>query len=290
MNGELEAFVRTASRPELIAHRGYAARYPENTLPALEAAAAAGARFVEVDVQLAADGVPVLFHDHGLRRVCGVSGVVHRWRYADLERLSAHEPGRFGQQFHGTPLLPLSGLRAFLENHPDVCAFVEAKSIAIRPFGVTDVLDAIAAELQPVAGRCCLIARSAALLSVARERLERKSGPVGWHAIGGVIGRWRDRSALAQMRPEFLFCAVEGLPRDGELRLPGTRIAVYEVADPALAIRLHRRGVDMIETFAIAEMQRALSPGARRRDAPPRGLNQGRGNGTMDGETSEEAG
>ncbi|AHF00044.1 glycerophosphodiester phosphodiesterase family protein [Thioalkalivibrio paradoxus] len=268
------------SRPDLIAHRGYAARYPENTLPALEAAAAAGARFVEVDVQLAADGVPVLFHDHGLRRVCGVGGLVHRWPFAELERLSAHEPGRFGRKFHGTPLLPLSGLRRFLDAHPGITAFVEAKSTAVRQFGVARVLDAIAAELQPVAGRCGLIARSAAVLGAARERLEQASGPVGWHAIGGVISRWRDRSALARLRPEYLFCAVAGLPREGALALPGTRVAVYEVADPDLAMRLHRRGVDLIETFAIAEMQRALTSRARQREAAPGGAARRKGQGS----------
>jgi glycerophosphoryl diester phosphodiesterase len=57
--------------PTLVAHRGYAAHWPENTLPALDAAVAAGARWVEVDVQLCADGVPVLLHDADLERVTG---------------------------------------------------------------------------------------------------------------------------------------------------------------------------------------------------------------------------
>ena len=48
---------------ELVAHRGYAARYPENTRESLAAAVRAGARFLEFDVQLSADGVPVLLHD-----------------------------------------------------------------------------------------------------------------------------------------------------------------------------------------------------------------------------------
>ncbi|HEY9197768.1 MAG TPA: glycerophosphodiester phosphodiesterase family protein, partial [Gammaproteobacteria bacterium] len=49
--------------PILIAHRGYAARHPENTLSALQAAVAAGARWLEFDVQLSADHEPVLLHD-----------------------------------------------------------------------------------------------------------------------------------------------------------------------------------------------------------------------------------
>jgi len=38
------------SHPELVAHRGYAFRYPENTLLAIKAAVDAGAKFVEFDV------------------------------------------------------------------------------------------------------------------------------------------------------------------------------------------------------------------------------------------------
>ena len=60
--------------PEHVAHRGYTRHYPENTLIGIEAAIQAGARYVEVDVQLAADKTPILFHDRNLKRVCGVQG------------------------------------------------------------------------------------------------------------------------------------------------------------------------------------------------------------------------
>ena len=46
--------------PELIAHRGNAAEYPENTLPALRSALELGVRFVEFDVQLTVDRQPIL--------------------------------------------------------------------------------------------------------------------------------------------------------------------------------------------------------------------------------------
>jgi len=244
--------------PELIAHRGYAARYPENTLPALEAAVAAGARFVEVDVQLSADGVPVLFHDRGLRRMCAVSGSVHRRSFQELQRLSAIEPGRFGDRFAGTGLASLAQLRVFLEANPGIIAFVEVKVIAIKHFGIVRVLDAVGAELRPVSDRCVLMSFALPLLAAARERLEGAPGPLGWHALGGVIKRWRQRAALRSMRPEYLFCAVDGLPRAGEIRFPGARIAVYEVASAVLALYLHRRGVQMIETFAIGELKQEL--------------------------------
>ena len=57
--------------PEIVAHRGDAEHFPENTLPALESAVQLGSRYGEVDVQLTSDRVPVVFHDADLARVAG---------------------------------------------------------------------------------------------------------------------------------------------------------------------------------------------------------------------------
>jgi hypothetical protein len=43
------------SLPTIIAHRGNAAEFPENTLEALQSAVDLGVRHVELDVQLSAD-------------------------------------------------------------------------------------------------------------------------------------------------------------------------------------------------------------------------------------------
>jgi glycerophosphoryl diester phosphodiesterase len=60
-----------------IAHRGYSAVAPENTLPALAAAVLGGATFVEFDVRTTADGVPVVIHDRTVDRTTDGSG--HVW-------------------------------------------------------------------------------------------------------------------------------------------------------------------------------------------------------------------
>lgn len=51
------------SRPIVVGHRGARARFPENTLPAVRHALAAGAGGVEVDVRVTADDVLVVTHD-----------------------------------------------------------------------------------------------------------------------------------------------------------------------------------------------------------------------------------
>ena len=63
---------------EIIAHRGFSARAPENTLAALELGIDAGADAVEFDLHSTEDGVPVLLHDSTLDRTTDGSGPVHR--------------------------------------------------------------------------------------------------------------------------------------------------------------------------------------------------------------------
>jgi glycerophosphoryl diester phosphodiesterase len=59
----------------VIAHRGASARAPENTLPAMRAAAAAGADLVEFDVQRTADGHLIIVHDTTFARTTNVAEV-----------------------------------------------------------------------------------------------------------------------------------------------------------------------------------------------------------------------
>jgi len=48
--------------PQAIAHRGYKAEYPENTMDAFRAAVAIGAHAIETDLHLSKDKVVVLSH------------------------------------------------------------------------------------------------------------------------------------------------------------------------------------------------------------------------------------
>lgn len=78
----------------LIAHRGFAARYPENTLLAVEAAAEV-ADLVEVDVRRCGSGELVVVHDETLDRVTGGTGRVDETDLAalrDLDVLGSGEP------------------------------------------------------------------------------------------------------------------------------------------------------------------------------------------------------
>jgi len=96
---------REAGRVHVCGHRGYSLHYPENTMPALEAAKAAGATTVEIDVVLTRSGEPVLLHDLVVDRTTDGHGFAAVLTLAELRRLDAGV--RFDPRFAGTkvPLL-----------------------------------------------------------------------------------------------------------------------------------------------------------------------------------------
>ncbi len=55
---------------QIIGHRGWPAKYPENTLLGFEKAINAGATMIEFDVQLTADNHLAIFHDENTKRLC----------------------------------------------------------------------------------------------------------------------------------------------------------------------------------------------------------------------------
>lgn len=83
--------LRTPGDPAFIAgHRGDRSSAPENTIVSLQAALDSTLEFAETDVQLTADGVPVLMHDPTVDRTTDGTGPVGNFT---LERLRALDAG-----------------------------------------------------------------------------------------------------------------------------------------------------------------------------------------------------
>jgi glycerophosphoryl diester phosphodiesterase len=70
--------------PRIIGHRGAMAYALENTLDSFREARRRGAAWVEIDVKLTADGVPILMHDASLARTMGIDRLVAETPRAEL--------------------------------------------------------------------------------------------------------------------------------------------------------------------------------------------------------------
>lgn len=141
------------------AHRGVSTEYPENTIPAFEAAAFEGYQVIEFDPLFTTDGECVTFHDETIDRTCrnaDGSVIAGSIRAADLtlQQLQSYDAGVFmGEQFRGTKV-PL--LR-------DVLALAKEKKLMVKidnrfadfPQWQQDKLFAIVKESGVNAGMTC---------------------------------------------------------------------------------------------------------------------------------------
>jgi glycerophosphoryl diester phosphodiesterase len=148
--------------PIAMAHRGGAIEHLENSMPAFEACVALGYRYLETDVRVTADGVPIVFHDPLLDRVTDRTGRVDQlpWSEVSAARIGGREP--------------ILRLEELLGAWPDV-----RFNLDIKAAGVLAPLVRTVRRLQ-VADRICLGSFSDARIAAAR----RLFGPSVCTALG----------------------------------------------------------------------------------------------------------
>lgn len=241
--------------PRIIGHRGAKAEAPENTLASIRQAHASGARWVEFDVKLTADGVPILIHDDTLERTTDGRGPVRARR---LEQIRALDAGRwFDRRFAGERVPTLDealeacvdlGLGVNIELKPCPGRAVETAEVALRGARASWPDTAPPPLISSFAETC---------LEVARVLVP--DWPRGY-LIERVPADWRARL-------ERFGCATLNV---GERRLiraevdavvaTGTPLLVYTVNDPVRAGELFGWGVAAIFTDRVARLTGTLLP------------------------------
>lgn len=246
-----------ARLPEIVAHRGNAAEFPENTLQALSSAVELGLRCVEFDVQLTADQVPVVFHDSDLARVAGRPDSVHALQWSQLAEIPVGEVKRFGDRFARTCAPSLAQAVAAIAGWDGVTAFVEVKRASMRQFGREAVLRRVVDVLQPVLDRCVLISFDLAAVKILRLMTGAR---IGWVLDQYDAGSLREATAL---EPEFLFCNLERVPVSVSELWPGPwDWAIYEVRDLATARQCRYLGAKYVETMTVRSLKAAYDEAA----------------------------
>ncbi|WP_168119364.1 glycerophosphodiester phosphodiesterase family protein [Paenibacillus sp. HB172176] len=130
-------------RNTCVAHRGWSGRAPENTMAAFRMAfEAQDVEWVELDVQLSKDAVPVIIHDYNLKRTTNGRGEVRDKTAAELSELDAG--AWFSPAFRGERIPTLAGV---LREAKGRCKLnIELKTDGIRyPFLADKVLELLEA-------------------------------------------------------------------------------------------------------------------------------------------------
>lgn len=90
-----------------VAHRGFSGAAPENTLAAIRLAMKVKeVEWIEIDVQLSSDGVPVVIHDFTLNRTTNGTGTVRERTWDELKSLDA---GRWKSRWFAGERIPTLG-------------------------------------------------------------------------------------------------------------------------------------------------------------------------------------
>lgn len=238
---------------QLVAHRGYQAKYPENTTLSLNKAIAAGAHFIELDIQFSLDQLPIIYHDTNLRRVSGADVEIAKTSREQLLKYAAYEPERLGEQFIEEPIPPLESLVEILQSHPQVTAFVELKEESIAHCGREIISESVYSILRPVMSQVVIMSFDYQLAVAARE--------AEWPLVGVVLRNWSDldHPLVSRARPDYIYVDHKLVPadfdRDSTQQLNNCKLVTYEIGNNQLAQELLGRGIDMLETFEIAQLR-----------------------------------
>ena len=226
--------------PKVIGHRGAAAYAPENTLASFREARRRGATWVETDIVLTADDVPIVMHDNSLKRTTGIDRLVAETRRADLPT--------------------------------DVPTFEEA----IACWGELGL--GCNVEIKPTEGREVETARAVVetlrrcwpshlpppLLSSFKDAsliAAYKAAPEFARAIllGEYAADWRARAEASGATGVNTNGKKLTAPWACEIKQAGFALGVYTIDDPAVAKALFGMGVDCVITDAPDVILAALS-------------------------------
>jgi glycerophosphoryl diester phosphodiesterase len=227
--------------PLLIGHRGYPARYPENTLAAFEGAIQAGCDMIELDVTLTRDRKVVVIHDDRLDRTTSGKGSVRERTLEEIKRLDAGS--WFDSRFRAervpelAEVLRLTAGRCMLN--------IEIKTSAFEADFPGDAIERQVVESVKTGGAMDRVIIS----SFDRRILERIAALEDPPAVAFISDRRADRRVLDMLLALKAFSwhpRFKILTRDqvGMLHAAGIKIFPWTISTPQEARRTLALGVD----------------------------------------------
>ena len=223
---------------KVVAHRGYAAKYLENTLEALSEAVKAGATMVEFDVQFTKDLTPIMLHDDNFKRTMGLDLSVFEITQRELQ-------GKVELK----QISEVEEVVVWLKANPEVKAFVELKQESIDMHGLEICVNALRESCDSALDQCVFISFNPDSVKNAQE--------CGFMETGWVVLTYDEvgEKISEELSPDYLFADTEILPNDGSKLWEGIwEWVIYEVTSLEVASKLFERGVKIIESKEVEKM------------------------------------
>lgn len=249
----------SAHAVEIIAHRGFSARAPENTLGAFELAWKSGSDACELDVYLTADGKTAVIHDKDTKRTAGVKLGVAVSKQAELTVLDA---GSWkGKEWANEKIPTLEQALATMPQGKQRF-FIEVKCGA-------EIVPELKRILEPMKDRAAQLA----IIAFNREAAAESKNALPWVQVYRLAsGKTKDKKPtdLTQLIADTKADQLDGLdlsmadfPWDEamvkQIRDAGFGLYVWTVNKPADAQRFAKLGVDGITTDDPVMVREALA-------------------------------
>ncbi|HEY4161795.1 MAG TPA: glycerophosphodiester phosphodiesterase [Dongiaceae bacterium] len=242
--------------PQVIGHRGAAAAAPENTLESFRQAAAEGARWVEFDAKLSAEGRVFLLHDDDLDRTTNGKGAARLKTLSELKQLDAG--GWYNPRFAGAKLPTLAETVTLL-NELDLQCNVEIKPCPGRDVETAEVIMAELRKIWPADKEKPLISSFVldSLRTVQAAAPEFPRGilfdghPIDWLSQARGVAAISVNIGNDDATPQW----VE------EIKQAGYGVLVYTINDPERAAQLIGWGVDGVFSDAPGRILARLAKG-----------------------------
>ncbi|MEU4012563.1 glycerophosphodiester phosphodiesterase family protein [Streptomyces pseudogriseolus] len=244
--------------PEVVAHRGASGYAPENTLAAVDKAAALGTEWVENDVQRTKDGELVIVHDDGLQRTTDVEEVfpsrapwkVKDFTAAEIARLDAGS--WFGPAYAGARVPTLEQFVRRIDQHRQKL-LLEIKNPQLYPGIERDILKVLANEgwLDRAHVRQRLIVQSFSADSVRAVHQLAPAVKTGFLGTPPVADLPTYAAFTDQINPSYASLTADYVTAVHAFKGPhGKRLETFTwtVNDAAAARRVAGYGVDGIIT------------------------------------------
>jgi len=234
------------NRPDrllIVGHRGASCSAPENTLASFRQAITEEADAIEFDVQLSADGHPVVIHDWSVRRTTNGRGVVRKLTLKELKQFDAG---------NGETIPTLHEL--FDTFGSSILYNLEIKDMSFYGYGLEEAIVSVVRDSR-LAQHTLISSFNPLALRRIRSMLP-DSVPLAINRSRGVAGQWHHQLAGAKVEhPAHDMVDAKYMRRAAR---KGLTIHAWTADEPEQAHRLALLGVNGIITNCPGRIRESL--------------------------------
>ncbi len=244
--------------PKIIGHRGSSGQAPENTLASLHLAGQQGIKWVEIDVMLSSDGIPIIFHDDYLSRTTNGEGLIHK---TSLEQLKQLDAGSWKGEEYRQQSIP-----TLLEAIEVICQYKMGLNLELKPCeGLEEETTAACIQVLkrywPTDLPLLLSSFNYFSLTSAKElwpEVER-----GYN-VSAIPKAWRSRLEHLGCKGLHIHQPFFDADQVRQVKESGYKVLAFTINNESLALQLFSQGLDAVFSDYPMQVQQALDAQQKR--------------------------